>query len=275
MSSDIHLPQQAVITDRVQESPDTFTMRLSLPGAERFHYLPGQFNTLYLYGVGEVPISIVPHGSGHNSFDHTIRVVGRVTGGLANLRPGTMVGIRGPFGRGWPLDTVKGQDILLITGGLGNAPLVGVMEHLILHRSDFGRINLLHGVKQDDALIWHDRYAAWNAVPDIQVFLAAETPSPDWPWHQGTAVDLLAQLDIDPERTDAMLCGPEAMMLAAIERLHAMQLEDDSIWVSLERNMQCGIGQCGHCQLGQKFVCKDGPVFSLSEISGFFGVAGV
>ncbi len=275
MSNDIYLPQEAVITERVQESHDTFTMRLTIPGSDRFSFQPGQFNMLYLYGVGEVPISIVPDLDNHSSFDHTIRVVGRVTHGLGGLQAGARVGIRGPFGRGWPVDAVKGQDLLLVTGGLGNAPLVGVMEHLVKRRDDFGSIDLLHGVKQDVDLIWHDRYTKWAAVPNTRVLLTADNPSPDWPGSQGTVVDLFSQLKITPQRTMVMLCGPEVMMQAAIERLRGMGLLDSNIWVSLERNMQCGMGQCGHCQLGPKFVCKDGPVFCLSEISGLFGVAGV
>ena len=275
MNADIHLPREAVITERIQDSQDTFTMRLSLPGVDRFSFLPGQFNMLYLYGVGEVPISIVPDGDSSTSFDHTIRMVGRVTNGLGNLQPGSRVGIRGPFGRGWPLDAAKGHDLLLVTGGLGNAPLVGVMQHLVKKRDDYGRIDLLHGVKRDDDLIWHDRYAKWDAVPDTRVLLTADKPSPDWPWSQGTVVDLFLQLNITPQRTIAMLCGPEVMMLVAIERLRALGLLDSNIWVSLERNMQCGIGKCGHCQMGPKFACKDGPVFCLSDISSYFGKTGI
>ncbi len=275
MNGDINLPREAVITERIQDSQDTFTMRLSVSGVDRFSFLPGQFNMLYLYGVGEVPISIVPDGDSHNSFDHTIRVVGRVTNGLGELQPGARVGIRGPFGRSWPIDMAKGRDLLLVTGGLGNAPLVGVMEHLVKQRDEFGHVDLLHGVKQDAELIWHDRYQKWATLPNTRVLLTADNPSPDWSGSQGTVVDLFSQLSITPQNTTAMLCGPEVMMLAAIERLRGMGVVDSNIWVSLERNMQCGMGKCGHCQMGPKFVCKDGPVFCLSEISGYFGKKGI
>ena len=272
MSADIHLPREAVITERIQDSHDTFTMRLSVTGLDRFSFQPGQFNMLYLYGVGEVPISIVPDSD--NSFDHTIRVVGRVTAGLGDLQLGARVGIRGPFGRGWPVDKVKGDDLLIVTGGLGSAPLVAVIDRLVQNRREYGQINILHGVKRDDDLVWPERYRKWDLVPDTRVLITADFPTLDWPWFQGTAVDLFAKLEIEPEKTTVMLCGPEVMMLAAIKRLRSMQVPDNRIWVSLERNMQCGMGRCGHCQLGPMFVCRDGPVFCLSEISGLLGVAG-
>jgi NAD(P)H-flavin reductase len=272
MSVDIHLPREAVITERIQDSHDTFTMRLSILGQDHFSFEPGQFNMLYLYGVGEVPISIVPDADKDNSFDQTIRVVGRVTTGLAALQPGTRVGIRGPFGRGWPVDAVKGEDLLLVTGGLGSAPLVCVVDRVMQNRSEFGRVDILHGVREDKELIWPERYEQWDAVPNTNVMLTADIPSSDWPWFKGTAVDLFSKLEIDPGRTTVMLCGPEVMMLAAIDRLRTMGLSDDRVWLSMERNMQCGIGRCGHCQTGPKFVCKDGPVFCLSEISGLLSV---
>jgi sulfhydrogenase subunit gamma (sulfur reductase) len=275
MSADIHIPREAVITERIQDSHDTFTMRLSISGEDRFSFEPGQFNMLYLYGVGEVPISIVPDPGKDNSFDHTIRVVGRVTTGLEALQPGTRVGIRGPFGRGWPVDQARGDDLLLVTGGLGSAPLVSVIDRVMANRSDYGRLYILHGVKQDTDLMWQERYREWDLHADNTVLLTADVPSPDWPWFQGTSVDLFSKLEIDPGRTTAMLCGPEVMMLAAIEGLRVKGLADHRIWLSMERNMQCGIGRCGHCQAGPKFVCKDGPVFCVSEISGLLGVRGI
>ncbi len=275
MSVDIHLPREAVITERIQDSHDTFTMRLSITGQDSFSFEPGQFNMLYLYGVGEVPISIVPDPGKENSFDHTIRVVGRVTTGLEALQPGTKVGIRGPFGRGWPVDAVKGDDLLLVTGGLGSAPLVSVIDRVMQNRSDYGQLNILHGVKQDRDLMWRERYEQWGAVANTNVLLTADDPSPDWPWFKGTSVDLFKKLEIDPGRTSAMLCGPEVMMLVAVRALRTKGLADNRIWLSMERNMQCGIGRCGHCQTGPKFVCKDGPVFCLSEISGLLSVHGI
>ncbi len=275
MGTDIHLPSEAVITERIQDSHDTFTMRLSITGMDRFSFQPGQFNMLYLYGVGEVPISIVPDADSENAFDHTIRVVGRVTAGLANLQPGARVGIRGPFGRGWPVDEVKGDDLLIVTGGLGSAPLVSVVDRVMANRSDYGQVSILHGVKYDRDLVWPEKYAKWGKVPNTRVLLTADAPTLDWVWAKGTAVDLFEKLEIEPDKTTVMLCGPEVMMLAAIERLRSMQVSDDRIWLSLERNMQCGIGHCGHCQLGPMFVCKNGPVFCLSEISNLLGMKGI
>lgn len=267
MSVEVHLPKQAVISERIQDSHDTFTLRLSYTDQSNFGFIPGQFNMLYLYGVGEVPISIVPHGESATSFDHTIRVVGRVTAGLSDLQPGTKVGIRGPFGQGWPVVEAKGDDLLLITGGLGSAPLISVIDHVMANRTDYGKLYILHGVKNDQDMMWQERYQEWDRDAENTVLLTADAPSDEWTWFQGNSVELLSKIEIDPSRTTAMLCGPEIMMSAAATRLRSLHLTEDRIWLSMERNMQCGIGQCGHCQTGPKFVCKEGPVFRLSDIS--------
>ncbi len=274
---DPHLPHLAVIDKRVQESPTIFTLRLQYEDTDRqqaFEFAPGQFNMVSLFGVGEVAISIVNDPQDSHFFEHTIRVVGRVSKGLEKLQPGDRVGIRGPFGRGWPIEEAKGQDVLLITGGLGCAPLVSVIRYLLRRRDQFGHIHILQGVKHADDLIWRDQYETWSKEHDVNVLLAADVSSGNWPWQQGMVTELIGQLNLRLDRTLAMLCGPEMMMLAAIAQLRELGLADWRMWLSMERNMQCGYGQCGHCQLGPKFVCKDGPVFCYSEIADFFGAKG-
>ncbi len=274
---DVHLPHSAVIDRRVQESPGIFSLRLQYVDThvqDIFEFQPGQFNMLSLFGVGEVPISIVSDPDDSHFFDHTIRVAGRVTEALSRLQPGDRVGIRGPFGRGWPMAQAEGQDVVVVTGGLGCAPLVSVIRYLLRRRDRFGDIHIMQGVKNEDDLIWRRQYETWTREQGVNVQLAADMPGKEWPWQQGLVTELINTLDLNLEKTISMLCGPELMMLAAIAQLRDLKLDDQRIWLSMERNMQCGFGQCGHCQVGPKFVCKDGPVFCYSEVADFLGAKG-
>ncbi|WP_177418704.1 FAD/NAD(P)-binding protein [endosymbiont of Lamellibrachia barhami] len=274
---DVHLPHSAVIDRRVQESPGIFSLRLQYVDThvqDIFEFQPGQFNMLSLFGVGEVPISIVSDPDDSHFFDHTIRVAGRVTEALSRLQPGDRVGIRGPFGRGWPMAQAEGQDVVVVTGGLGCAPLVSVIRYLLRRRDRFGDIHIMQGVKHEDDLIWRRQYEVWSREQGVNVQLAADMPGKEWPWQQGLVTELINTLDLNLEKTISMLCGPELMMLAAIAQLRDLKLDDQRIWLSMERNMQCGFGQCGHCQVGPKFVCKDGPVFCYSEVADFLGAKG-
>jgi NAD(P)H-flavin reductase len=272
-----HLPWEAEVVERIQESPTIFTLRLRLVDEEArkaYRFAPGQFNMVYLYGAGEVPISIASDPQDTNLLGHTIRAVGRVTEGLSRLATGERLGLRGPYGRGWPLAEAEGKDIVVITGGLGCAPVVGVINYIIMRRERFGRLTVIQGVKHAEELIWRERYAYWNTLPDTQVLLAADHGGPLWPWHVGLVTEVFDQMEIAPERTVAMMCGPEGMMRAAVRNLTERGLAEDSIYLSMERNMQCAIGQCGHCQFGASFICRQGPVFAYFRIKELLGVRG-
>jgi NAD(P)H-flavin reductase len=273
----LRIPSEAEIVERVQESPTIFTLRLRFTDPARhaaYRFAPGQFNMLYLYGVGEVPISIVSDPADERLFDHAIRVVGRVTAGFARLKAGDRLGVRGPFGRGWPLGEAEGQDILIVTGGLGCAPVVSVINYVMRRRERYGRLAIMQGVKHADDFIWRTQYERWRAQPDTQVLVAADVGARLWPWHVGPVTALFEQARIEPARTVAMLCGPEGMMKVALAHLLARGLPPGNLWLSMERNMQCAVGLCGHCQYGGKFVCKDGPVFSYPEVNPLFGIQG-
>ena len=275
--SDTHIPRSAIIDQRIQESPTIFTLRMQFEDSnaqERFEFSPGQFNMVTLFGAGEIPISIVNDPEDSHFFDHTIRVVGRVSQAMSKLQPGDRVGIRGPFGRGWPIEEAVGRDVLLITGGLGCAPLVSVIRYLMKRRSQFGHLHILQGVKHSSDLIWREQYDAWASEPDVNVLLAADVTTHGWTGQQGMVTELIDQINLRIGRTIVMLCGPELMMLAAIANLRSLGVSDHQIWFSMERNMQCGIGQCGHCQIGSRFVCRDGPVFCYSELADFLGAKG-
>ena len=272
-----YLPAEAEIVERIEESPSVFTLRLRLcdPAARgAYRFAPGQFNMLYLYGVGEVPISIVSDPQDTEHLLHTIRMVGRVTRGMAVLRAGERIGLRGPFGRGWPLERAAGHDLLIVTGGLGCAPVVSVINYVIMRRSSFGRLTIIQGVKHAEELLWRDRYAYWGGLPDTQVLLSADHGGPVWPWHVGLVTDLFDDARIAADRTQAMMCGPEGMMRASIAALKKQGLEEDRIYLSMERNMQCAVGHCGHCQYGPSFVCRQGPVFPYPEVKALFDVRG-
>lgn len=273
----LHVPATAEIVRRTQESPSVFSLGLrltdpALHAAYRFE--PGQFNMLYLYGVGEIPISIVSDPEDGDELSHTIRVVGRVTHGFAALKVGDRIGLRGPFGRGWPLRDMHGQDLVMVTGGLGCAPLVSVINYVAQRRSDFGRVAILQGVKHMDDMIWRERYARWAQLPDVQVLLAADIAGTGWNWHVGLVTELIDKIEMDLPGARVMVCGPEPMMLASVRKLMASGVVDENIWLSLERNMQCAVGHCGHCQVGADFVCKDGPVFNYPQIRDRLGVKG-
>jgi len=273
-----YLPLEAEVLERIEESPTIFTLRLRLtdPDANAaYRFSPGQFNMLSLYGVGEVPISIVSDPEDEKLFDHTVRAIGRVTKGLARLRAGDRLGIRGPYGRGWPLAEAQGQDIAIITGGLGCAPTVAAINYVLRRRARYGRLTVIQGVKHSDDLLWRQRYRAWAQEAKTQVLIAADQAGPAWPWHVGAVTELFAQAEIDASRTLAMLCGPEGLMRAGARHLRGRGVAPESIWLSMERNMHCAIGHCGHCQLGPMFVCKDGPVFRYADIGPYLDVRGL
>ena len=272
-----HLPLEAEVVERIQESPTIFTLRLRFTDPVKhaaFRFAPGQFNMLYLYGVGEVPISIVSDPQDEHLFDHAIRVVGRVTRGLEQLKAGDRLGVRGPYGRGWPLKFAENKDVMVVTGGLGCAPVVSVINYVIRRRDNFRRLVIMQGVKHSDDLIWRSRYSQWSKLRDTQVLIAANVGATLWPWHVGHVTELFDKVEMDASRAMVMMCGPEGMMQAAVDRLFEHGVPEDSIYLNMERNMHCAVGLCGHCQYGGKFVCRDGPVFSYPEVKPLFGVRG-
>ncbi|QLH41293.1 MAG: FAD/NAD(P)-binding protein [Coxiellaceae bacterium] len=274
---DHYLPFPAEILQRRQDSSTIFTLQLRFCDSAmqtQYRFSPGQFNMVYLYGVGEVAVSLVSDPENTEQFAHSIRTIGRVTRGLAHLNVGDCIGIRGPYGKGWPVAMAQNKDIIIVTGGLGCAPVVGMIDYIMQRRQQFGRITILQGVKHSHDLIYQSRYDAWRQQPDTQVMIAADEIHGKWPWYLGHVTDLLAPISIDPDNTIAMMCGPEIMMQIALKTLLAKRIPAKHLFLSIERNMECAIGHCGHCQLGGRFVCKDGPIFNYTELQPWFGVPG-
>jgi len=272
-----YLPYEAIILERIEEAPSLFTLRIKLTDdalQDAYEFAPGQFNMLYLYGVGEVPISIVNDPDDSHVIDHTIRVVGRVTRGMNQLKAGDRIGLRGPYGHGWPVDAAKNKDIVIITGGLGCAPVVSVINYIEQRRDEYGHLNIVQGVKHTADFIWKQRYDKWRELNDTNVLLAADMGQPLWPFHIGPVTELFDQLQFNPQNTVAMMCGPEGLMRVACKHMLEHQVNAAQIYLSMERNMQCAVGHCGHCQYGSEFICKDGPVFSYDRIRTLFETKG-
>ena len=270
-------PHEAIILERIQEGPNLFTMRLKFTDQkiqDAYEFEPGQFNMLYLYGVGEIAISIVSDPEDSYIIDHTIRVVGRVTKGMTNLKAGDRIGLRGPYGRGWPMQESKNKDIVVVTGGLGCAPVVSVINYIEQRREDYGHLNIVQGVKHTADFIWKERYDKWRELPDTKVLLAADVGEALWPWHVGPVTSLFDQIVFDPDNVAVMMCGPEGMMRVVCDHMLDKNVSAEQLYLSMERNMQCAIGHCGHCQYGSKFICKDGPVFSFDKVRDLFETKG-
>lgn len=271
------LPEPAEIVEKRTFGPEIHSYRLRLcdPAARpRFDFAPGQFNMVYVPGVGEVAISISSDPDDED-LEHTIRIVGRTTRVIDGLGPGDVLGLRGPYGNGWPLADARFKDVLVITGGLGCAPVTGAIEYMFRRRASYGHLTILHGVKKPADLVHRSRFEVWRREPDTTVLLTTDQPDRAWRDRSGVVTELFAEVRIDPARSVVLMCGPEVMMRYAIRDLRGRGVSDDRIFLSLERNMQCGVGLCGHCQLGPHFLCKDGPIFSLRRVRPFFGVHGL
>jgi NAD(P)H-flavin reductase len=251
----------------VRETHDTLSLELVPPnGDSGFPFVPGQFNMLYAYGVGEAPISISGDPTRNETLVHTIRAVGAVTKALTSLKAGDSLGVRGPFGKGWPVDTATGKDVVIVTGGIGLAPLRPVIYYLLAHREEYGKIALLYGARTPEDLLYRKNLEKWRSRFDIETFVTVDRASTAWKGNVGVVTQLIHRALFDPPTCISLVCGPEIMMRYTIMEFIKRGVEEDRIFVSMERNMKCGIGLCGHCQIGPTFVCKDGPVYCYEYI---------
>ncbi len=235
-------------------------------------FAPGQFNMLYRYGVGEVPISISGDPRDASRLVHTIRAVGGVTRALEGISPGEMVGMRGPFGTPWPIDEAEGQDVVIVAGGIGLAPLRPAILQLLAQRERYGCICLYYGARSPEDILYIDQLMQWRGRFDMKVEVTVDRADPGWRGKVGVVTKLLGQPGFDPIDTQAMICGPEIMMRYCVMALNDLGVDNERIYVSMERNMKCAVGFCGHCQYGGGFVCRDGPVFRFDRIADRFGI---
>ena len=265
------VPRPFFVRRVTREIHDTVTVDVEpVEQAGEFSFAAGQFNMLYLFGLGEVPISISSDPAKPRVLAHTVRAVGPVTNALCSLKRGEVLGVRGPFGSGWPLREAVGGDIVIVAGGIGLAPLRPVLYHLLAHRDQYGRITLLYGARTPGDLLYERDLTRWRGRFDVQIEATVDTAGADdgWRGHVGVVTTLIPRAEFDPAETTAVICGPEVMMRFTIADLQKRGLPPDRIYLSMERNMKCAIGLCGHCQYGPTFVCKDGPVFRYDRIAG-------
>lgn len=268
------MPRPFAVRAYRRETADTCTIGLQPEdGGPPLRFRAGQFNMLLVPGVGEAAISISGDPTRPGLLWHTLRAVGGVTGQLLRLRRGDYVGVRGPFGVPWPVEALQGRDLVVIAGGIGLAPLRPALCHALRYRRRYGRIALLYGARTPDDVLFRRDLARFRSMPrarGLQVEVTVDHADASWHGDVGLVTRLIARAAIDPARTTALICGPEVMMRSVRSELLRLGMVDGDLYVTLERHMKCGLGLCGRCQLGPRFLCKDGPVFAFDAIRDLF-----
>jgi NAD(P)H-flavin reductase len=266
-------PHLCRVVKRYQENDDTFTLYLNPVAESPFTngFGAGQFDMLYVYGVGEIPISISGDPSHPEQLVHTTRAVGTVTRAMDKVRVGDMLAVRGPYGSEWPVDDAVNHDVVLVAGGIGLAPLRPALYRMLNERSNYGKIVLLYGARTQEDMLYRPELEQWRARFDLDIYVTVDRATGDWYGNVGVVTGLIPRAPFDARNAIAMICGPEVMMRYTVQALQKRGVADDKIYLSLERNMKCGTGICGHCQYGSLFICKDGPVFSYDQVRRFFG----
>jgi len=261
------------ISEKQVEIDGLLTFQLEPAGPERIDTIsPGQFNMLYAFGIGEIPISVSSGRSSPSSLIHTIQDVGPVSKALCQRSLGEMIGVRGPFGTSWPIECAKGKDVLNIAGGVGLCPLRPVIEHVLNHRDQHGKLNVLLGTRNPEMIFYHRDIIFWESDPSLNFHLTVDHAFSNWRGNVGVVTNLMDHATYDPESTVAFLCGPEVMMRFGIYACIDAGIREENIYLSMERNMKCAVGFCGHCQLGPYFMCKDGAVFPYSKMKPYLNV---
>jgi anaerobic sulfite reductase subunit B len=268
------VPAPFTLTAKRQETADTWTLQLAPRGDERLRFAPGQFTMLSAFGTGEVPISISGGGgwdAGDAALVHTVRAVGLATQAICAAPVGSSLSVRGPFGRPWPVAQLAGADVLVVAGGIGLAPLRPAILALLAKRENYGRVVLLYGGRAPDQLLYESELREWERR-GLDVAVTVDSAGPEWLGHVGVVPRLVRRARFDAPNAAALLCGPEVMMRFTVSALAQAGVGPDRVHVSMERNMQCGIGHCGHCQLGPTLVCRDGPVYTWSALERWLAI---
>ncbi len=257
-------PRPFRVIRRRRETSDTWTLELEPVSGPPLDVGPGQFTMLYAFGIGEVPISV--SGPAGGPLIHTVRSVGAVSAAICAARPGTALGVRGPFGNTWPVAAAAGSDVVIVAGGIGLAPLRPAVYHVLAHRESYGEVAVLYGSRTPGDLLYTRELERWRGRFDVQVDVTVDQALEGWRGKVGVVPKLIAGARFDADAAVAFVCGPEIMMRFAGEALLERGVRPERVHVSMERDMKCGLGWCGHCQLGPTLICRDGPVYQWDEI---------
>ena len=261
------------VRTRSAETSDTATLVLEpMAGRSIPAFAPGQFNMLYAFGLGEVAISISGDPGVRRDLTHTIRCVGKISTALSQTGPGSVVGVRGPYGSGWPLAVAEKKDLLVLAGGLGLAPLRPVLYEILAHRERYGRVEIIYGARTPRDLLYYPEIQSWRMRGDWRFQVTVDAAGRDWYGDVGVVTTRLPDTRLDPANTIAFVCGPEIMMRVSVRALVDKGVADSSIYLSMERNMKCAVAFCGHCQLGPTFICRDGPVLNYRDLRPWMAV---
>lgn len=263
---ELYYPEMAEITAIKQFTKLEKWFEIKLLNGKELGHQPGQFALFSIFGIGEAAISICSAPTKKGAFDICVRKVGMLTEKMHQLEVGQKIGVRGPFGAGFPVNDFKGKDILIIGGGIGIIPLRSLINHVIAYREDFGRLIILYGAKNPDELLFSDELENWDGDPNIEYHVTVDKGTPEWPGKTGVITTLIPGLELNLENTIAAIVGPPIMYKFVIMTLKTKRLTDQNIYLSLERRMKCGVGKCGHCQINDSYVCLDGPVYQYSDI---------
>lgn len=269
MAANPYQPELATVEEIIEETPDTRTFRAVFRDPElreSFTYEPGQFQEVSVFGVGEATFCLTSTPTRPGVVEFSVKQVGQVTTALHEMSPGDIVGIRGPFGNWFPYEEWKGKKLLFIGGGIGMAPLRSLLNFCLDNRADYGPIDLIYGARSPQDLCFRNEFDAWRSAPDSRVFLTVDRGDETWQGNVGFVPAYLMDLAPSPENTIAITCGPPIMIKYVLESLEKLNFQPEQIYTTLEMKMKCGIGKCGRCNIGEKFVCIDGPVFSYAQL---------
>ena len=255
---------EMVKIEQLTETEKLFT--LYLEGGRDLGHRAGQFVEVSVFGIGEAPFSVTSSPTRNSTFELCVRDVGDVTGALHRMKPGSTIGIRGPFGNGFPVDKMKGQDLLFAPGGLGLAPLRSLINQVLDERESFGRVIILYGARNPSELLFKDELAQWEARDDVELYVTVDRGDESWTGNVGVITTLFPKITMNPRSTVAVTVGPPVMYRFVIMELLGKGIQDGRIFLSLERRMKCGLGKCGHCQINNVYVCQKGPVFSYAQL---------
>ena len=271
-NSELYIPRTAVITGTRELTYDTKLFKVRFKdgpernGSGENDYKPGQFVQASVLGTGEVPISLCSSPTEEDYFELCVRKIGLVTGAMDSLKEGDELGIRGPYGNGFPTEQVKGEDLLFVAGGIGLAPLRSVIKYVFDNRDAYGQVSILYGARTKEDIVFAEELHQWGKEDNIEVLMTIDRPQEGWSGHVGVVTSLLKEVQ-HPATYKALVCGPSIMIHFAIKELSDLGLGEENIITTLERHMKCGVGKCGHCYIGGKYVCTDGPVFTYAQLN--------